>query len=42
VQFGTTADIFLTDNTSAQISRFDELPLALQALANRDVDARGR
>ena len=38
VQLGTTADIFLTDNTTAQISRFDELPLALQALANRDVD----
>jgi polar amino acid transport system substrate-binding protein len=39
VQLGTTADIFLTDNTPAQIQRFDELPLALQALANRDVDA---
>ena len=39
VQLGTTADIFLTDNTPAQISRFDELPLALQALGNRDVDA---
>ena len=39
VQLGTTADIFLTDNTSAQVQRFDELPLALQALGNRDVDA---
>lgn len=39
VQLGTTADIFLTDNTPAQIQRFDELPLALQAMGNRDVDA---
>ena len=39
VQLGTTADIFLTDNTPVQLQRFEELPMALQALANRDVDA---
>jgi len=39
VQLGTTGDIFVTDNTKAQVERFDELPMALQALANKDVEA---
>jgi len=39
VQLGTTGDIYLTDNTTANVQRFEENPLALQALANGDVDA---
>lgn len=39
VQLGTTGDIYVTDNTQAQVERFDELPMALQALANKDVAA---
>ena len=39
VQIGTTGDIYLTDNTKAIVQRFEENPLALQALANKDVDA---
>ena len=39
VQIGTTGDIYLTDNTKANVQRFEENPLALQALANKDVDA---
>ncbi len=39
VQLGTTGDIWLTDNTDADVQRFDENPLAVQALASGDVDA---
>ncbi|MBN1581366.1 MAG: transporter substrate-binding domain-containing protein [Anaerolineae bacterium] len=39
VQLGTTGDIWLTDNTKAQVVRYDEITLAFQALANKDVDA---
>lgn len=39
VQLGTTGDIWLSDNTKAQVVRYDEITLAFQALANGDVDA---
>ena len=39
VQLGTTGDIWLTDNTQADVQRFDENPLAVQALAAGDLDA---
>ena len=39
VQLGTTGDLWLTDNSTADIQRFDENPLAVQALASSDVDA---
>jgi polar amino acid transport system substrate-binding protein len=39
VQLGTTGDIWLTDNTQADVQRFDENPLAIQALAAGDLDA---
>jgi ABC-type amino acid transport substrate-binding protein len=39
VQLGTTGDIWLTDNTEAEVVRYDENTLAFQALANEDVDA---
>ena len=39
VQLGTTGDMWLTDNTSAEVVRYDEITLAFQALANGDVDA---
>lgn len=39
VQLGTTGDIWLTDETEAEVVRFDENTLAFQALANEDVDA---
>lgn len=39
VQLGTTGDIWLTENTTADVQRFDENPLAVQALAAGDVDA---
>jgi len=39
VQLGTTGDIWLTENTSAEVVRFDENTMAFQALANGDVDA---
>jgi polar amino acid transport system substrate-binding protein len=39
VQLGTTGDIWLTENTKADVKRFDENPLAVQALASGDVDA---
>ena len=39
VQLGTTGDIWVTDNTNASVQRFEETPLAIQALANGDVDA---
>jgi polar amino acid transport system substrate-binding protein len=39
VQLGTTGDIWATDNTTAEVVRYDEIPLAFQALANGDIDA---
>jgi polar amino acid transport system substrate-binding protein len=39
VQLGTTGDIWLTENTKADVKRFDENPLAVQALASGDIDA---
>jgi polar amino acid transport system substrate-binding protein len=39
VQIGTTGDIWLTDNTEANVNRYDENTLAFQALADGDVDA---
>ncbi len=39
VQLGTTGDIWLSENTKAQVVRYDEITLAFQALANGDVDA---
>ena len=39
VQLGTTGDIWLSDNTEAEVVRYDENTLAFQALANGDVDA---
>lgn len=39
VQLGTTGDIWLTENSKAQVVRFDEVTLAFQSLANKDLDA---
>jgi polar amino acid transport system substrate-binding protein len=39
VQLGTTGDIWLSDETDAEVVRFEENTLAFQALANGDVDA---
>jgi polar amino acid transport system substrate-binding protein len=39
VQLGTTGDIWLTDQTDADVIRYDENTLAFQALANGDLDA---
>jgi polar amino acid transport system substrate-binding protein len=39
VQLGTTGDIWLTEQTDAEVIRYDENTLAFQALANGDVDA---
>jgi polar amino acid transport system substrate-binding protein len=39
VQLGTTGDTWLTEQTGAEVVRFDENTLAFQALANGDVDA---
>jgi peptide/nickel transport system substrate-binding protein len=39
VQLGTTGDIWLTDDTQAEVARYDENTLAFQALAAGDVDA---
>jgi polar amino acid transport system substrate-binding protein len=39
VQLGTTGDIWLTEETGAEVIRYDENTLAFQALANGDVDA---
>jgi peptide/nickel transport system substrate-binding protein len=39
VQLGTTGDIWTSDNTSAEVVRYDEITLAFQALAQGDVDA---
>lgn len=39
VQIQTTGDIWLTEETDAEVVRYDENTLAFQALANGDVDA---
>lgn len=39
VQLGTTGDIWLSENTGAEVVRFDEITLAMQALANGDIEA---
>jgi peptide/nickel transport system substrate-binding protein len=39
VQLGTTGDIWLTDETEAEVMRYDENTMAFQALASGDVDA---
>ena len=39
VQLGTTADIWTSNNTDAEVVRYDEITLAFQALAQGDVDA---
>ena len=39
MQLGTTGDIWLTENTEAEVVRFDENTLAFQALGSGDVDA---
>jgi len=39
VQLGTTGDIWLTEQTEAEVVRYDENTLAFQALAAGDVDA---
>ena len=39
VQLGTTGDMWLTDNTKAEVVRYDEITLAFQAMANGDLDA---
>ncbi len=39
VQLGTTGDIWASENTDAEVVRYDEITLAMQALANGDVDA---
>ena len=39
VQLGTTGDIWASENTRAEVVRYDEITLAMQALANGDVDA---
>ena len=39
VQLGTTGDIWATENTGAEVVRYDEITLAFQALANGDLDA---
>jgi len=39
VQLGTTGDIWLTEETQAEVVRYDENTLAFQALAAGDVDA---
>jgi polar amino acid transport system substrate-binding protein len=39
VQLGTTGDIWLTEETGADVKRYDENTLAFEALANGDLDA---
>lgn len=39
VQLGTTGDIWASENTGAEVVRYDEITLAMQALANGDIDA---
>jgi ABC-type transport system substrate-binding protein/ABC-type amino acid transport substrate-binding protein len=39
VQLGTTGDMWVSENTKAEVVRYDEITLAFQALANGDVDA---
>jgi polar amino acid transport system substrate-binding protein len=38
VQLGTTGDIWASDNTKADVQRFEEITMAFQALSNGDVD----
>ncbi len=39
VQLGTTGDIWASENTDAEVVRYDEITLAFQALAQGDIDA---
>jgi len=39
VQLGTTGDIWVSQNTKAEVVRYDEVTLAFQALSQGDVDA---
>ncbi|HEY54061.1 MAG TPA: transporter substrate-binding domain-containing protein [Caldilineae bacterium] len=39
VQLGTTGDIWSSENTDAEVVRYDEITLAFQALAQGDIDA---
>jgi polar amino acid transport system substrate-binding protein len=39
VQLGTTGDQWVSENTKAEVVRYDEITLAFQALGNGDVDA---
>jgi len=39
VQLGTTGDMWLSENTKAEVVRYDEITLAFQALGNGSVDA---
>ncbi len=39
VQLGTTGDIWASENTGAEVVRYDEITLAFQALGNGDLDA---
>ncbi len=39
VQLGTTGDIWLTDETEAEVARYDENTLAFQAVSTGDADA---
>lgn len=39
VQLGTTGDQWISENSSAEVVRYDEITLAFEALANGDVDA---
>lgn len=39
VQLGTTGDMWLSENSRAEVVRYDEVTLAFQALRNGDVDA---
>ncbi|MFZ2489458.1 MAG: ABC transporter substrate-binding protein [Anaerolineae bacterium] len=39
VQLGTTGDIWLSENSKAEVVRYDEITLAMQALANGDIEA---
>ncbi len=39
VQLGTTGDIWASENTEAEVVRYEEITLAFQALTNGDIDA---
>jgi ABC-type amino acid transport substrate-binding protein len=39
VQLGTTGDIWVSENTDAEVIRFDEITLAFQDLGNGNIDA---